>query len=223
MLNNEYYSQVFHEMKNSVTLISSYLQLIEKNHPEIAGFDYWVTSKNETARLRTITTELSQVKLGSQLTLEPVDLREFIADCCRGFHCSDSQEGITCALTLPDTPLPARIDAKQLRLAMINLLKNSCEAMDNQGLVEVEALLENGCVAVRIRDSGCGIPPALMEKIFDPFVSTKEDGSGLGLNITRQIVAAHGGTITASSRERQGCTFTVTLPCMHTTNIPHPL
>ncbi len=213
MLNNEYYSQVFHEMKNSVTLISSYLQLIEKKHPEILSFDYWITSKNETARLRTITTELSQVKLGSQLTLEIADFRDFIADCCRGFHCLADQEGVTFALTLPDTPLPVLIDAKQLRLAMVNLLKNSCEAMNHHGQVAVEALVEESHITVRITDSGCGIPPALIEKVFDPFVSTKEDGSGLGLNITRQIVTAHGGTITVASREWEGCTFTMTLPC----------
>ena len=222
MLNNEYYSQVFHEMKNSVTLISSYLQLIEKKHPEISSFDYWVTSKNETARLRTITTELSQVKLGSQLTLEPVDFRDFIADCCHGFHCLAGQEGVTCALNMPDTPLPVLIDTKQLRLAMVNLLKNSCEAMDHHGQVVVEALMEQGHITLHITDSGCGIAPALIEKIFEPFVSTKEDGSGLGLNITRQIVAAHGGTITAASREWKGCTFTMTLPCQNGRAVPFP-
>ena len=60
MSNSQYYGEIFHEIKNSVTLINSYLQLIEKTHPEITGLDYWETSKNETTRLRAIVAELSQ-------------------------------------------------------------------------------------------------------------------------------------------------------------------
>lgn len=212
MENNEYYSQVFHEMKNSVTLINSYLQFIEKTHPEIAGFDYWDTSKNETARLRAITTELSQVKLGSQLVLESVDLRSFITDCCYGFSCSRDQGQLSYTLNFPEQPLPVLIDPRQFRHAMVNLLKNSCEAMAQKGTVTVEGTLTDADVIIRITDSGCGISPDLIGHVFEPFMSTKESGSGLGLNITRQIILAHCGTITVDSPEGQGCTFTLTLP-----------
>lgn len=212
MLNNEYYSQVFHEMKNSVTLINSYLQLIEKKYPAVADLDYWSTSKTETARLRAITTELSQVKLGSQLVLETLDLRNFISDCCYDFCCSGDEEGITYSLTLPDQPLLVSIDAKQLRHAMVNLLKNSCEAMSNKGTIAIEAFADRGLLTVRIKDSGCGIPSDMIGHIFDPFVTTKEEGSGLGLNITRQVLLAHKGTISVESTLGEGSTFTLTLP-----------
>lgn len=212
MLNNDYYSQVFHEMKNSVTLINSYLQLIEKKHPEITGFDYWGTSKNETARLCAITSELAQVKLGSQLALKTVDLRGFIADCCYDFCSLIDRERMDYTLSVPDQPLLVSMDPRQLRHAIVNLLKNSYEAMAYHGTVIVRAFLEKSAVIVRITDSGCGISPEMIGHIFEPFISTKEDGSGLGLNITQQIITAHGGTITVDSTEGKGSTFTLSLP-----------
>ncbi len=212
MLNSEYYSQVFHEIKNSVTLINSYLQLIEKKHSEIAAFDYWITSKRETARLCSITTELSQVKLGSQLMLDRIDLHEFLSGCCSGFQCSAGENGISCILSMPSQPLLVSIDSRQLRHAIVNLLKNSCEAMKQHGRILVDAFQESEYAVIRITDFGCGIPDDMIHHIFDPFTTTKEDGSGLGLNIARQVIVAHNGTITVASREGEGCTFTITLP-----------
>ena len=80
MLNTEDYMKIFHEIKNSVTLINSYLQLVEKKNPQISSFDYWDSSKSEVARLRTVVTELSQVKFGDSLQLEYTDLIYFLTE-----------------------------------------------------------------------------------------------------------------------------------------------
>lgn len=217
MLNSEYYSQVFHEIKNSVTLINSYLQLIEKRHSEITAFDYWTTSRMEAARLCSITTELSQIKLGSQLVLTRVDLREFLADCCTGLQCSAGEDGISCTLALPAQPLMVSIDSRQLRHAIVNLLKNSCEAMNHHGRILVDAFGRPGHAVIHITDSGCGIPANMISHIFDPFITTKENGSGLGLNIARQVICAHNGSISVASKEGAGCTFTISLPSASST------
>lgn len=214
MLNNEYYMKIFHEIKNSVALIDGYLQLMEKKLPTVADYDYWATSKNETARLRTIVTELSQLKLGSNLQLEPIDIRDFLASCCNSFQCYAGDETVSCILSIPGYPLWAPIDSKQLRHAMINLLKNSCEAMHHCGNILVDAFLEAEHVSIRITDLGGGIAPDIQEHLFEPFFTTKEDGSGLGLNITKQIISAHNGSISVDSRIGDGCTFTVTLPAI---------
>lgn len=214
MLNNDYYIQVFHEIKNSVTLINSYLQLIEKKYPEISSSEYWITSKNETTRLRAIATEISQVKFGSDLHLERMDLRSFLADCCSGFRCAVGTEGssCTCSLALSQNSLVVLADPTQLRHAIINLLKNACEAMNYHGEIFVEALQADSHTLICITDLGGGIAPGMLEQIFEPFVTTKDDGSGLGLNITRQIVTAHNGNLSVESREGEGCTFTISLP-----------
>lgn len=212
MLNTEDYMKIFHEIKNSVTLINSYLQLVEKRHPEISNFDYWEDSKNEVARLRTVVTELSQIRFGASLRLERLDLRTFLQECCNSFQCFDEMEHISCALSVPNYACMAAIDSKQLHHAILNLLKNSCEAMEHRGVIQLKLSCDDHSATIRISDSGSGIAPDIIDHIFDPFITTKTDGSGLGLNITKQIIAAHHGTITAQSQPGKDTVFTITLP-----------
>lgn len=209
---NKYYMEVFHEIKNSITLINSYLQLLEKKHPEIAQADYWDCAIDETNRLRTIVTALSLVKPAPNLQQEIVDLRGLIQECCDEFRCFSGREGITCAVTLPETPLRASVDSNQLRHVFSNLLKNACEAMAHQGELLVAASGDGTDILIQITDFGCGIPEHILDQVFEPFITTKENGSGLGLHITKQIITAHNGTIQAKSREGYGCTFLITLP-----------
>lgn len=214
------YVDIFHEIKNSVTLINSYLQLIEKKHPEIALFDYWESSRMETSRLRMITSELSQLKFGQDLNPETIDLKDFLTSCCNSFHCSPADEDVSCRLSLPVQPLRIFADIKQLRHAIINLLKNSCEAMNHCGQILVDARKEGSDISIRITDSGCGIAADLLPTVFDPFITTKEDGSGLGLHIAKEIITAHNGTIAVESKEGCGCTFTISLPVSSDTGPP---
>lgn len=212
MLNTEDYMKIFHEIKNSVTLINSYLQLVEKKHPEISDFDYWEDSKSEVTRLRTVVTELSQIRFGDSLHLEYMDLKVFLTECCDSFHRFDGAEHITCMLALPNQPCMAVIDSKQMRHAIMNLLKNSCEAMGQEGNIHLELHQHNKAASIRIADCGGGIAPDVIDHIFDPFITTKADGSGLGLSITRQIISAHHGTISVESHKNKGSTFTLTIP-----------
>ena len=212
MLSNEDYKNIFHEIKNSITLISSYLQLLVKMHPEIANLEYWTSSQAEIMRLRTIVTELSQTKLGSNLQTKCLDLRDFIKDCCTNLHFFNGKEAISCVVSLTEQPCLADIDSLQLRHAIINLIKNSCEAMQYQGCIQVALSQEKNTVCIHITDLGGGIAPELLDNIFDPFFTTKADGSGLGLSIAKQIITAHNGTICVESQEGVGCTFTISLP-----------
>ena len=84
--------------------------------------------------------------------------------------------------------------------------------MQYQGRIQVALSQEKNTVRIHITDFGGGIAPELLDKIFDPFYTTKEDGSGLGLSITKQIITAHNGTICVESQEGKGCTFTISLP-----------
>ena len=109
-------------------------------------------------------------------------------------------------------------DPDQLKEALVNLLVNSCEAMGNGGLIviqEEEVAQERSGreVVIRITDNGPGIPESIQDKLFKPFFSTKEEGTGLGLSITVRIVEEHGGTLELRSREGEGATFVITLPC----------
>jgi signal transduction histidine kinase len=110
------------------------------------------------------------------------------------------------------------IDPRQFEEVMVNLFVNACEAMPNGGSIvigEEEGTTESmgGVVIVRVSDDGPGIPQSVQDKLFQPFFSTKEEGTGLGLNIAARVLEEHGGRLAVESQEGEGATFIITLPC----------
>ena len=103
-------------------------------------------------------------------------------------------------------------DEPQIRQALLNLLRNARESMPEGGEVKLECLPMDGGVVIRVSDQGEGIPPDKRPHIFDLFYSTKERGTGLGLPLTMQIVAAHGGTIRCEDAPEGGTVFTLWFP-----------
>jgi signal transduction histidine kinase len=109
-------------------------------------------------------------------------------------------------------------DPDQLKEALVNLVLNACEAMVEGGTITIReetGILEphGRILAVRVTDTGPGGPPAIAQRVFQPFYTTKGEGSGLGLSIVRRIVEEHGGWITLQSPEGRGATFTMVFPC----------
>jgi signal transduction histidine kinase len=108
--------------------------------------------------------------------------------------------------------LSARADSGQLRRALLNLTRNAIQATPEGGTVQLRARRgDAGEVVVEVSDTGKGIPPAELDKIFTPFFTTKEKGTGLGLAFVKEIVAEHGGTIRVESAVGRGTTFTIAL------------
>jgi signal transduction histidine kinase len=101
----------------------------------------------------------------------------------------------------------------ELVQVFLNLVLNAADAMEEGGVLRVTSrLTDNGRLAVAFSDTGCGIPPEHLNRIFEPFFSTKEGGTGMGLNISSDVIKQHGGEITVESQVGQGTTFTVWLP-----------
>jgi two-component system sensor histidine kinase HydH len=109
----------------------------------------------------------------------------------------------------PGVP-PIGVDEDKLKQALLNLFKNAVEAMPNGGDLILAVAHSDDQVVIKISDTGSGIAPDV--DIFAPFYTTKKEGTGLGLIVVRQIIAAHDGTITFSSEPGKGTTFTVSLP-----------
>jgi PAS domain S-box-containing protein len=111
---------------------------------------------------------------------------------------------------------PAHVvgDSNQLEQVLLNLLSNAVDAMPRGGRIRLKTGREDGRVKLEITDEGCGIPPEIVDRIFDPFFSTKEigKGTGLGLAISYGIIKDHGGDILVRSQPGQGSTFTILLP-----------
>ena len=105
-------------------------------------------------------------------------------------------------------------DGAGLRQVLMNLLLNAHQAISGDGVVEISTFHEENMGVVRIKDSGCGIPPELLAQIWNPFYTTKTVGQGLGLGlaITYNIIQRQGGEIQVESQQGEGATFTVRLP-----------
>jgi signal transduction histidine kinase len=125
------------------------------------------------------------------------------------------RQHVTISAELPPGSVDLNIDASQVQQVLINLLLNALDALPQGGTVNVEIQLptkEVPVVALRVRDSGPGIAPRIRERLFEPFVSSKETGLGLGLSICRRLVEAHGGTIHGENAPGGGALFAFTLP-----------
>lgn len=110
---------------------------------------------------------------------------------------------------------PVECDPELLKQVLLNLMINAIQAMAEGGEVLVSAGPRNDRLLIQVRDEGCGIGAADRDRIFDPFFSTKETGTGLGLSVTHQIVEQHGGILTAETNPGKGMTFSVSLPLRH--------
>jgi two-component system, NtrC family, sensor histidine kinase HydH len=117
---------------------------------------------------------------------------------------------VTCDVS-DDLP-PVDADSGQLRQVILNLLLNAIEATPTGGTVAIHVEYQNGFAVLRVTDTGEGLPTGLGDSIFEPFVSSRETGIGLGLSICRRIVETHQGTITAQNHPAGGAEFTVRIP-----------
>jgi signal transduction histidine kinase len=126
------------------------------------------------------------------------------------------RQKVSLEVHLPPEPVRLKIDPEQVHQVLLNLLLNALDALPHGGVVQVEVECrpgsEGGSVEVRVRDSGPGILPHIAERLFEPFVSSKESGLGLGLSICKRLVEAHGGTIRGENGRRGGAVFCVTFP-----------
>jgi len=104
------------------------------------------------------------------------------------------------------------MDPDQIRQVLLNIFLNAVQAMPDRGTLDVRSRLENERVIVEVADTGVGVGEADLNRIFDPFFSTKPTGTGMGLSISYQLVENHGGLLSARANPERGMTFCVELP-----------
>jgi two-component system, LuxR family, sensor kinase FixL len=152
------------------------------------------------------------------LAFAPLDLAGVIGDVAALVHSDAIFHGMRIVLEL-DPGLPQALgDKVQLQQVVLNLLLNAFDAMKDCPVYEREVKVRaetegTGVLRVAVRDRGIGLSSDKLEKIFRPFYTTKRDGLGMGLSISRSIVEAHGGRLWAENNSDRGATFYCTLPC----------
>jgi PAS domain S-box-containing protein len=153
------------------------------------------------------------------------DVSDLVRDAVRLIEPETRQHGIDLTLDLAATPLRVEVDRVQVEQVVLNLLRNSVEALAAKDTGQRQLSLHTGAgadamVIISVSDSGVGLPCAAESKIFDAFFTTKEHGLGLGLSISRSIIAAHGGQLWARSNPSEGTTVAFTLPGTVSNRLP---
>lgn len=212
-------AHVTHEIRNPLSSIGLNIELLEE---ELAAGDVPAEAKNllvaitrEVQRLEHLSEEYLRVARLPQPRMEADDLASAVREIATFARPEVERAGLTLALDIPDEVPPALFDEGQIRQALLNVLRNAREAMPDGGRIDVHVRSEGMSVVVGVEDRGSGIPDEVRARIFDPFFSTKGEGTGLGLAITRQIIEAHGGSITCEAREGGGTSFRMLLPIAH--------
>ncbi len=206
-------SGVAHEINNPLGVILGYAGYLEsKTNPDDPKYNYIHEIKRESKRCSKIVQDLLGYARTPKSVFELTDINtlleqiiDFAANHTDMHHVTINKK-FTAKLPL------LKIDGDQMRQVAINLLLNAGGAITNKGKVEVETRRVGDDVLLIFRDTGCGIEPEKLEKIFEPFYTTKEKGTGLGLAISKQIIEQHHGTITMVSTTDVGTTVTVCLP-----------
>jgi two-component system sensor histidine kinase HydH len=123
-----------------------------------------------------------------------------------------AKQNVEVKLLQPDRAILIEVDGEQIRQVLVNLCLNALDVMPSGGRLEVLVKTSARFAELSVLDTGPGIAPELMPRLFEPFVSTKETGVGLGLVISRRIVEEHRGQLTVANRHEGGACFTVQLP-----------
>jgi signal transduction histidine kinase len=204
---------VAHEVNNPLQAIALHLQLLETEPLSADGRHLLAVVQTEFDRIGTIIGRLLDFQRPWPHLRQPVSVAPLLEAVCALTRQQMSQAGIALHTSLPPTLPPVMAAGDQLKQLFLNLILNAIEAMPTGGRLHITAWQEDAeRVCLRFRDSGSGIAPEVASQLFEPFVTTKPRGSGLGLTVSRDIVQAHGGTLTVVSQPGQGTEFTVRLP-----------
>jgi two-component system sensor histidine kinase HydH len=213
-------SRLAHEVRNPLSSLDVHIQLLEEDMNALAPqvleqFNPRLQFiHGELHRLESIVERFLRLAGPSALDLERVDSAKIVGHVCDLLRPEAAARGIEVASRVEDG-LP-RIMADPIRLtqALLNLVINAIQAIQHNGRVDVSARKSppGDGIVFCVQDNGPGIPAGTLKAVFDPYFTTKSEGSGLGLWIAQQIAVAHGGRITAQNADPKGAVFLLTLP-----------
>ena len=210
---------VAHEIRNPLGGIAGFAALLERDLETEDPRRRLVHKITEgVARLNRIVTSLLNYTRPLKLNRHPVDLAQMVEEAAAFFEIDPERkrENIAIRRHFPADPTVCAIDPEQFQQIILNLLQNATQAMPDGGYIDIEIASTTGAGQVRallrIRDTGMGMDAEVREKLFTPFFTTKEDGTGLGLVTSKKIIDAHGGEIRVQSEPGNGTCFTISLP-----------
>ena len=210
--------RVAHEIRNPLSSLDIHLQLLEEDlatmapqtRDRLAG--RLEIMHGELHRLEAVVKQFLRLAGPSALDLAPVDIAKVVTHACDVLQPEAAAREIELVTCLADGLPPLMADGDQLIQATLNLVLNALQAVAQRGRVRVTVRAAEEGLVLEVEDSGPGIPQEALHAIFDPYYTTKTEGSGLGLWIAQQIITAHGGTLRATNAPGGGAVFTARLP-----------
>jgi two-component system, sporulation sensor kinase E len=209
---------VAHEIGNPLNSLNIHLQLIEREARKIDGAkraelqESVEVARAEVNRLDSIITQFLRAIRPTRPQLHPENVNSIVEEAVRFFAPEIKDRDIVVEQELrSDLPL-IDIDRDQMKQAFYNVIKNSFEAMKARGILRIGTDKDDSHVLIKFTDTGGGISPENLSRVFEPYFTTKTSGTGLGLLIVRRIVREHGGELSIESSEGKGLTLTIRLP-----------
>jgi signal transduction histidine kinase len=210
---------IAHEVRNPLNALQINVRILEQELEELvpdrtrSAHAHEVLAKigQELHSLDAFITEFLRYARPPAPKIEPVRARALLGDLAVFITPECTKKGVTLRAQLERGPQTISADGFQLKHAVLNLILNALSATPPGGTIDLITSGEDALV-IEVRDTGEGIPPELLDRVFEVFFTMREGGTGLGLPIARRIVAEHGGTLTLSSTAGAGTIARITIP-----------
>ncbi|MGA1823925.1 MAG: ammonium transporter [bacterium] len=204
---------VAHEIRNPLTSIKILLHsLLEKLSPKDMRKDDIIVIQNEIERMNQIIKQFLDFARPSVPNKQKVDINNLLEDTLLLISYELTEQNIEVEKTCSPLP-PVMADKDQIKAVFLNIIFNALQVMPNGGRLRICTKVIHDSVQLSFQDEGGGIAESIREKLFEPFFTTKEEGIGLGLSIVKRIIEDHQGWIEFESKEGEGSTFFIHLPC----------
>jgi signal transduction histidine kinase len=207
---------IAHEIRNPLGAIAGFAELLARrceDQPELRGMSQKIVSAAQN--LNAMVQRLLELVRNAPMDIRPIEWPRFLESTIDQFEESARQRGarLTLVRRWPERLGAGQADALCLRQAVWNVLENAEQASAAQCEIEVAGdATPDGRLLLTVADRGSGVDPAVLPKLFTPFVTTRENGTGLGLATARKIVEAHGGRITIRNRDGGGAEVEIAIP-----------
>jgi two-component system, sporulation sensor kinase E len=209
---------VAHEIGNPLNSLHIHLQLMERKVRKVKGEvrqelqESIDVARAEIGRLDSIVTQFLRAIRPSKPQLHPENVNAIVNEAVRFFAPEIQDRDVVVEQELrSDLPL-LQLDRDQIKQAFYNVIKNSFEAMKRRGILRIRTDMDDTHVLISFIDTGGGMSPENLSRVFEPYFTTKSSGTGLGLLIVRRIVREHGGELSIESSQGKGLTLTIRLP-----------
>jgi signal transduction histidine kinase len=202
-----------HEIRNPLTSVKGFIQLLDRKYENDAPEkEYFRIVLSELNRVNDIIREFLLLSKPTDPNLRRIDVNSVMED-IRTLMTSDALlHNIDLQFRLSEIPAICEVDVEQIKQVFINLIRNAFEATGLNGRLVITINVGAEECEISFTDNGPGIPKEAIPRIFEPFYTTKPEGTGLGLTVSYRIIQHHGGTILVESEEGKGTTFRVLLP-----------